>query len=268
MPRRKGQTDFTLSKKLELIDKIKIARNENSGVTTNEIANHLKISPSFLRKLVRDEKTLKLKSTEHIGNTSFKRYKYGKNPEIEKALLHWFSTMNARAVRMSGPILCEKAREFGVKLGYPDFKPTDGWLTRWKKRNDIVYKRAHGERSSADQESAKVWQNAKLEDILARYDPDDIYNADETGLFYRATPDGSLTYRHETISGWKKAMDRVTVLCCTNMTGTDKKKLVVIGKARKPKCFGSVSVEKLPVTYYANTNAWMTSSIFTEWLQN
>jgi hypothetical protein len=34
------------------------------------------------------------------------------------------------------------------------------------------------------------------------------YVADETGLFYRVTPNGFLSYKHATPSGSKTAMDR------------------------------------------------------------
>jgi hypothetical protein len=40
--------------------------------------------------------------------------------------------------------------------------------------------------------------------------------------------DGSLSYEQATLHGWKKAMDHVTVLHCSNMSGTDKRKLLVI----------------------------------------
>jgi len=43
-----------------------------------------------------------------------------------------------------------------------------------------------------------------------------------------------------------------------------KQKLLVIRKSKNPRCFKSVKC--LPVDYYANTNAWMTSVIFNEWL--
>ena len=40
--------------------------------------------------------------------------------------------------------------------------------------------------------------------------PQNIYNADETGLYYRTTRHGSLVYKQEALSGSKKAMDRMT----------------------------------------------------------
>ena len=102
--------------------------------------------------------------------------------------------------------------------------------------------------------------------ILRKYTPNDIYIADETGLYYRATPDGSLCDAYEKLSGSKKAMDCVTVLCCVNMTGSDKTKLLVIGKSKKSRCFKHIDLDVLPVTYRTNKNAWMTSVLFQEWI--
>ena len=80
----------------------------------------------------------------------------------------------------------------------------------------------------------------------------DIYNANEIGLFYLVTPDGSLCYKHETLNGSKTAMDRITVLCCCNMSDTDKKKLVVICKSAKPRYFENIKITNLPVSYLMN----------------
>jgi hypothetical protein len=50
------------------------------------------------------------------------------------------------------------------------------------------------------------------------------------------------------------------------MSGTDKRKLVVIGKRANPRCFKGISRDSLSVMYYAKRNAWMTSEIFKKWL--
>ncbi|XP_035218679.1 tigger transposable element-derived protein 4-like [Stegodyphus dumicola] len=52
------------------------------------------------------------------------------------------------------------------------------------------------------------------------------------------------------------------------MSGTDKRKLLVIGKSTKPRCFKGLRMESLPVVYRANRNAWMTSELFKEWLKD
>ncbi|KII71226.1 hypothetical protein RF11_11743 [Thelohanellus kitauei] len=93
-----------------------------------------------------------------------------------------------------------------------------------------------------------------------------MYNADETGLYYRATPDGSLDYKHIPLSSYKKSMNRITLLFCTNMSGTDKRNLLMIGKSARSRCFKGLRIEGLPVEYHANKNEWMTSQMFRSWL--
>ena len=89
----------------------------------------------------------------------------------------------------------------------------------------------------------ETWMSIVFPQLLREYKPDDIYNADETGLYYRATPDGSLIYVYQQLSGSKKGMDRVTILCCANMSGNDKVKLLVIGKSKKTRCFKGTDVD-------------------------
>jgi hypothetical protein len=52
------------------------------------------------------------------------------------------------------------------------------------------------------------------------------------------------------------------------MSGTDKRKLLVIGKGAKPQCFKGVSMDSFPVLSHANKNAWMTSEIFKKQLMS
>ena len=148
-----------------------------------------------------------------------------------------------------GPVLEKMAEKFAQKLGRPKFVTTDGWLSRWKPRHQIMFKRTHGEMGSGDTQGADKWISMVLTQLLREYKPDDIYNADETGLYYRVTPDGFLCYAYQKLSGSKKAMDCITVLCCANMTGSDKAKLLVIGKNKKQHCFQHINLDTLPVTY-------------------
>ncbi|XP_053392576.1 tigger transposable element-derived protein 6-like [Mercenaria mercenaria] len=67
--------------------------------------------------------------------------------------------------------------------------------------------------------------------------------------------------------GGKRSKQHITVALCTSMTG-EKLKPVVIGKSKKPRCFGSVSVESLPVTYYNNRKAWMLTTTMVDWLKS
>jgi hypothetical protein len=58
--------------------------------------------------------------------------------------------------------------------------------------------------------------------------------------------------------------DRVSVLVCTNMDGSEKLKPIVIGKYANPRAFKNK--KNLPLIYKNNANAWMKSDIFEEFL--
>ena len=95
----------------------------------------------------------------------------------------------------------------------------------------------------------------------------DIYNMDESGMFYRALPDKTLKERNTECKGGKKSKERITAMFFVNMDGEFEKTLV-IGKSKNPRCFKSIDTRTLPVEWEHNKKAWMTSGIYQRWLQN
>jgi hypothetical protein len=74
-----------------------------------------------------------------------------------------------------------------------------------------------------------------MKQLLLNYTSDNIYNADETGLYFHALPDS--TYVEKELCSQtcdiKIIKDRVNVLICCSITGV-KKQPLIIGKARNP----------------------------------
>ncbi|KAL4107209.1 hypothetical protein QTP88_017592 [Uroleucon formosanum] len=103
-------------------------------------------------------------------------------------------------------------------------------------------------------------------EIVTGYEPQNVFNADETGLFYRALPDKTFSYKGESCSGGKIAKKRLTVLLCVSMSG-EKLQPLVIGKSVKPRHFKGIDVSKLAVECKANSKALITTHIMTDWLQ-
>lgn len=67
---------------------------------------------------------------------------------------------------------------------------------------------------------------------------DQLYNADETGLFYKLLPDKTYVAACEkTAPGTKLKKERITALLCANADGSNKITPLVIGKAKKSRCF-------------------------------
>ena len=89
------------------------------------------------------------------------------------------------------------------------------------------------------------WLHDEWPDMCKRFSPENIYNADETALYFRMLGDRTLAFSDDKSAGGKKNKERVTILLCCNMSGSDKLKPFLIGKSGKPRCFRGLKVENL-----------------------
>ena len=48
--------------------------------------------------------------------------------------------------------------------------------------------------------------------IHEHYSASEIYNCDETGLYFHALPEGTLCFKNDKFSGSKKSKERLTIL--------------------------------------------------------
>lgn len=163
-----------------------------------------------------------------------------------------------------------EANKIAAGLG-KTFIASNGWIDRFKKRHSIVFKVMHGDSADTDLNVVKTWKNSKLKTVIEDFDPDDVYNADETGLFFQCLPNKTFCFSNENCSSGKASKQRITVMVCSNSTGTDKRPLFMIGRSQNPRCFKKLPKKldgtyKLPLFYRNNQKAWMTSLLFEEWL--
>ena len=121
-----------------------------------------------------------------------------------------------------------------------------------------------GERGSVDPLTVEAWKK-QLPEATKGYAPRDIYNLDETGLFFHALPEKNLAVKGSDCTGGKKSEERLTIAICVNSIGEFEKPFV-IGHAMKPRCFKHIKPTDLPVTWTANKKAWMTAEFFTSWV--
>lgn len=184
---------------------------------------------------------------------------------VEKAVFNWFLEIRASGTPVSGALLQQKARNFACIMGHDDFVASDGWLQRFKERHDIVGRAVSGESLSVDREAAVAWIEKNIGQLLEKYSPRDLFNADETALFYQMLPQKTLALKGDRCQGGKQSKVRVTVLLCANMDGSEKVPALVIGKSASPRCFKGK--RKLQVSYVSNRKAWMTREIFAQWLR-
>lgn len=91
---------------------------------------------------------------------------------------------------------------------------------------------------------------------------DQIFNCDETGLNFKMLPGKSLAARTEKAApGYKRSKERVTILACSNATANLKLDLTMIGKSKNPRAFKIITKQTLPVKYFNQKSAWMSSKL-------
>ena len=150
-------------------------------------------------------------------------------------------------------------------LGLESFLSSSGWLSRFKHWHGIHFRIISAESNAVTPEQTDFWATTTLPKLLADYHPNDIFNADESRLFFKLLPEKSPVLKGDSCHDGKRSKDRLTILSCANMNGTEKISLLVIGKSEKPRCFKGVN--SLPTPYRANKKAWITSILFTEWMR-
>jgi Tc5 transposase DNA-binding domain len=112
--------------------------------------------------------------------------------------------------------LCEKAKFFYRNItGKDDFQASAGWLQKFKKRFGIRQLTVCGESLSSDLDAVVPFIE-KLRKIIQERNltPDQVYNADESGLFWRVLPSKTLAHSGEkSASGMKISKERITFEC-------------------------------------------------------
>ncbi|XP_033125055.1 jerky protein homolog [Anneissia japonica] len=105
----------------------------------------------------------------------------------------WMEQQRSKGVFVKGPLLSEKAFFFAEQF-YPgqNFLASCGWLDNFKARHGIRWTTLQGESQSADVNSIDPFKS-KLEGIIEenQLTRDQVFNGDETGLWWRLMPNRS-----------------------------------------------------------------------------
>lgn len=184
-------------------------------------------------------------------------------PELERALIDWIQRAEKQII-VSQEVIRTKAKQFWPEI-YPDEDMpgfTNGWLIGFQNRANIKWRPQHGEAGSLAEDSDKIM--AKIRRFIAAYSPQDVFNCDESSLYWKLTPDRGLS--SVSVPGRKKQKSRISVHFCCNSDGSERFPLLFIGTAKKPRSFAGININNFNCTYRSNTKAWMTGEIFKEWL--
>ncbi|GFT36213.1 tigger transposable element-derived protein 6 [Trichonephila clavipes] len=165
-------------------------------------------------------------------------------------------------IPMGGSLLKKKAKAFAKELGI-EFSASEGWLTNFKKRYGIVFKKLCAESSSVDINVCSKWQNS-LSDLIKEYELRNIFNTDETGIFFKCLPEETFTFKKEKCHGGKHSKESNYFTGCKH--GWLRREY---SSRHRKICKTSVcfkGINSFPTKYRSNKKAWMTTELFNEWL--
>ncbi|GFV53723.1 tigger transposable element-derived protein 1 [Trichonephila clavipes] len=126
-----------------------------------------------------------------------------------------------------------------------EFSASKGWLTGFLKRNALHNTKITGESATADEGAAKIFPEELAKFIEdGDYSADQVFNADETGHYWKKLPYRTYIAKDEkTASGHKASKDRVTLLLCSNASGDRMLKPLLINKSLRPCALKDLTVD-------------------------
>lgn len=182
--------------------------------------------------------------------------------DVDIRLSRWIEELEAKGGFYTEKLLKEQALIIGQELNLSTFKASSGWLEKFKNRKNISFRSISGEAGNAKIEDySDFYKN--VGDLMLKYDDKDIFNADETSLFYKLMPSKSLV--QVVRRGIKKYKERLTLLLCCNKNGTEKLSPLIIGKFKSPRALKDFNYKSF-CNYMHNDSAWMNKSDFNKWL--
>ncbi|KAL4083933.1 hypothetical protein QTP88_029249 [Uroleucon formosanum] len=231
-------------KQFSLEEKKNIISEVDNGLKKGEVAKKYGISPSTLSTILKNRESILKQLKTSVFDPSRKRMRKAQFEDVDTAVYKWFQDVRSRNVPLTGPLIREKALEFAKMLEVENFQASVG--------------------CDVPMNSVNEWRNGEVAALIKKYNPDDVFNADEAGVFFQLEPKRTLAQKGDKCVGGKASKQRITALFCCNKSGTEKRKILIIGKSAKPRCFKNC--KSLPCIYKFNKKAWMTQIIFNDWL--
>ncbi|KAM9365930.1 tigger transposable element-derived protein 1-like [Pholidichthys leucotaenia] len=299
-PKRKRKM-MTVEVKVKLLDML------NAGHTYASVAHHYGLNESTVRYIKKDElkihKTASItfsKDTKRVVTPRNKRI-----VQMENALSVWISDCREKKVSLDTNMIRTKAKalydsfvpegelneddEGGDDDDEADepqpstsassdptpqekcgFVASKGWFEKFKRRFGLRSVPLYGEAASADQEAALHYVEDQFPKLIEEggYLPEQVFNMDETGLFWKRMPSWTFLYKDEVKRpGFKAHKDRVTLLMCGNAAGFMLKPGLIY-KALNPRALKNKNKALLPVYWMSNKKAWITKALTLDWFVN
>ncbi|XP_029781484.1 CENPB DNA-binding domain-containing protein 1 [Suricata suricatta] len=260
-------------KAITLEIKLEVLRRFEVGEKLSQIAKALGLAVSTVATIRDNKEKIKAKSqiATPLRASRLTRHRSAVMETMEQLLRVWLEDQSQRNVPLSVTAIQEKAkslfddlqRERGESSQTEKFSASKGWFVRFKERHCLP----HFKINSLAPGNKDVYPEV-LRSIIeeGEYTPRQVFNVDETGLYWKRMPEGMFVSVEEKAEpGFKSSRDRLMLLLGGNAAGDFKLKPLLVYHLENPRALQGYSKPSLPVIWRSNKKAWATRSIFQEW---
>ncbi|XP_043478908.1 jerky protein homolog-like [Leptopilina heterotoma] len=217
-------------KTLSCIEQFELLRKVKDGVPKETIVQDYDICTSTYYRII-ERKSEILKNTNNF-ETNRKFSKATSAKLLDDAVIKWYLQERDRGSTLSMAIIQQKALTFGKMLDIPlhKFKASNGWFQSFKRRHCITNIQIKDEVVSNDFGAEKFFYcvlNQKI--AVENLSTENVYNADETGIFWRTSPFSQQCTMEMKYQETKHLNSHITALFCSNFNGSHRIPPLIIG---------------------------------------
>ncbi|XP_061923676.1 tigger transposable element-derived protein 1-like isoform X2 [Entelurus aequoreus] len=274
-PKRRRKT-LTINEKVELLDMLKLGKSYTS------VGRHYGINESTVRCIKKEETNIRATAAITLYRNA-KRVMTPRNKTIvkmESVLAVWISECKNNNILLDANIIRAKAKNIyedfvknddGDKADDADegtstsFIASKGWFDKFQRRFKGVS--LHREDASVDYAAIDEFVHYTFKTLIREqsYQPEQVFNMAETGLFWKRMPSRTFIMKEEANApGFKAKKDRLTLVMCGNAAGFMIKPGIIY-KSENPKALKNKNKNVLPVYWMHNPKARMTNSLISNW---
>ncbi|XP_053145994.1 tigger transposable element-derived protein 1-like isoform X2 [Hemicordylus capensis] len=272
-PPKKRRT-ITMQTKMEII------KRAEKGERPSQIGRALAIPRTTIVCILKDKKRIQehVKGSACMQSTVITKRRVGIIAQVEKLLISWLEDQHQRRAPVSLAIIQEKARNLyndlkrqqGENSNIEPFSASRGWFMRFKARANLRDLRGSSEAAGAAEENTRLFPETLAKIIKeGGYCAQQVFNVDETGLFWKKMPSRTTVAREEkSTPDYPAAKDRLMLLLGSNASGDFKLKPLLVYHSENPRVFKGYSKACLPVIWKSDRKLCVNRTIFEDWFSH
>jgi hypothetical protein len=132
---KRVRVQLTVKQKIDILDALKRRK-------VADVAKEYHCDRTTIFRIKQKEEELRKSQLSNRNNSKI-RERQSSHPQVDAAMLQWFTKMREKNAIITGPLMLEKAAQFGISLAIEGFSPSAGWLSRFKIRNGVSFAKVY-----------------------------------------------------------------------------------------------------------------------------